>query len=130
MSDKRKFIRHPANVPLKVWQETEMATDNYETLRDIGLGGLSFSSSVLWQRDTIVCLQIPMTDTTFQMLGRIAWCRPSEDHFDVGVEFVVKKEEAEKKDFIVDKVCQIEAYKSLILQIAQEVVDTDYFTTS
>lgn len=132
MSNKRKFVRHPSSIPLKVWQETEESICNYETLRDIGLGGLSFSSSVEWESDTIVCIQIPMVETTFQMSGKVAWCKPHSGYFDVGVEFMVKKEDLIKKDIIVDKICQIEIYKNLILQIAEEVSHTEYteyFTT-
>jgi hypothetical protein len=126
MSDKRKFIRHPTSVPLKVWQETDDTIQNYEKLRDIGLGGLSFSSSIEWQKDTIVCIQIPMVERTFQMSGKVAWCRANNMYFDVGVEFMVKKEDSEKRDLIVDKICQIEAYKNLILQIAEEVSHIEY----
>ncbi|OQW90519.1 MAG: hypothetical protein BWK79_19695 [Beggiatoa sp. IS2] len=126
MSDKRKFVRHPTSVPLKVWQETDDALQNYETLRDIGLGGLSFSSSVEWQKDMIVCIQIPMVERTFQMAGKVAWCKPHDTYFDVGVEFMVKKEDSERRDLIVDKICQIEAYKNLILQIAEEVSHIEY----
>ena len=127
MSDKRRFVRHPTSVPLEIWQKTDESVRNYETLqdiglawqetdesarnyevlRDIGLGGLSFSSNVAWEIDIIVCIQIPMIEMTFQMSGRIVWCKPHSDYFDVGVEFMVKKEDSEKKDLIVDKICQI-----------------------
>lgn len=132
MLDKRRFFRHPANIPLEIWQVTDSSC-NYETLcetlKDISLGGLQFSSTLEWKKDTLIYIQVPLVETVFKMVGRVVWCERERhgEYFDIGVEFIVKKEDSEKKHLVVEQVCQIEAYQRIIREFKVDVSnDTAY----
>jgi hypothetical protein len=116
---RRRFIRHPAEIPIKVWQVIDTDSPNTEYLHNIGLGGLAFESAIEWQVDTLIGIRITLDTLTFEYFGKVVWCRKREDHFYVGVK-VAGDQETFTED-MVEEVCQVEIYRNILLSIADEI---------
>lgn len=119
MFTERKFIRHPTAIPIEV-RLIDLSPANYQLLCNIGVGGLAFESDVFLEKNTIIGVRI-MVNPAFEMLGKVVWCRKNNAHFDVGVEFMGKKEGSKEKELMVDEVCQIEMYKNILAGIAGDI---------
>lgn len=119
MFKERKFIRHPTAIPIEV-RQIDLSPANYQLLCNIGVGGLAFESDTFLEKGTIIGIRI-MVSPTFEMLGKVAWCRPHDTHFDVGVEFMGKNEGSKEKEQMVDEVCQVEMYKNILAGIAGDI---------
>lgn len=108
--DKRRFIRHPTDIPIAVEQDLSgFVADPENYLNDISYGGLSFRSNQMLARGMALLVCIPLVDPEFQIRGVVAWCRPNSGGFDAGVEFI----EPEKffKARMVEQICHIEHYR-------------------
>jgi hypothetical protein len=109
----RKFIRHPSDIPIEVQLE-EVVSDPVEYLRDISLGGLSFHSRIPLQPNERIRIRIPLVRPRFETPGRVVWCRPSGNHYDVGVEFIDPNDLSKVR--MVEQICHIEHYKKKRLE--------------
>lgn len=108
----RRFIRHPSGFPISY----SLGTQNQkQSLRDVSCGGLCFTSDCPIQRGETVHVSIPVESPGFEADGVVAWCKPEEDHFTVGVEF-----DSDSTAFtlrMVEQVCHIEHYRAQVLRI-------------
>jgi hypothetical protein len=104
---KREFLRHTANVPLEV--EHTGAAPNREEGVNIGRGGLAFLSSVCPATGDTLRLRIPTVEPVFEAAARVVWCRPENDRFLVGVQFLDAA--AAFRSRMVQQVCSIEKYR-------------------
>lgn len=111
MVEKRKFIRHPTDVPLEVWQVTD-TSHNLEKMRDISLGGLAFRAHKCWENGTVIGIRISLVDPPFETIGKVAWCQEQKRHFNIGVQFL--EENDVTKAHIVEQICQIERYRKML----------------
>lgn len=109
--EKRRFIRHPTDIPLEVWQVTESA-HALETMKDISLGGLAFRAHKCWEQGMLIGIRIPLVNPPFETIGKVAWCQEQKKHFNVGIQFL--EEDDILKAHIVEQICQIERYRKML----------------
>lgn len=104
----RQYLRHPSDVPI-VYQLGEVVAHRSHYLRNIGKGGLCFSSRIALTPGAHIHIEIPIAEPVFKADGIVAWCEPAEDDFEVGVRF--EGIDAEYGLRMVEQVCQIEHYR-------------------
>lgn len=109
----RRFLRHPSDVPIR-YSLREVITDERDYLRNIGEGGLCFSSRLAIRPGTRIHIRIPIADPVFEADGIVAWCHQHGAVFEVGVRF----EDVEDRYGVrmVEQVCHIEHYRHEILE--------------
>jgi hypothetical protein len=109
----RNFIRHPSNIPID-FQLEEIATESSENLKNFSVGGLSFSSKHVLPVGIIISIKIPLIQPLFTAVGRVSWCRPENDQFEVGIEFLDK--EGMYRTRMAEQICHIEQYRQEVLK--------------
>lgn len=108
----RRFIRHPADFPISYSLGAQ--SQKQRTMRDVSCGGLCFTSDTPIERGETVHISIPVEPPGFEAEGIVAWCKPEEDHFAIGVEF-----DGDSTSFslrMVEQVCHIEHYRAEVLR--------------
>lgn len=118
--DGRRFIRHPAQIPIRV-----SSVDDFKSVKhtqNVSLGGLAFESEQKLDLDELIEISI-MVDPQVTLLGRVAWCRPKgeDEGFEVGVEFV--ETSMGKKEQVVDEMCLVERYQRMLDAIAEDLAN-------
>ncbi len=107
---KRQFIRHPSDIPLEIeHEEATFPPGAARRLRDIGLGGLAFESEHEVAEGEFLKVSIPVVNPAFEFRARVAWCRPINGHFDIGLEFVEPDKVYQAR--MVEQICHIEHYR-------------------
>jgi hypothetical protein len=82
----RKNIRYQTNIHAQC-SCSQPSLNQVERLRDISVDGLSFLSSIRYDKGMLLTIQIPVTPP-FQALARVIWCRQHKNHYYVGVKFL------------------------------------------
>ena len=118
----RRFIRHPANIPIEINSHQRAVSDS-PLVSNVGLGGLSFLSDQTFVPGDLVDLRIPFVDPPFEAAGRIAWCRQSGIHFELGVEFLEQDDAFLAR--MVEQVCQIENYQREVYRAEGRVLTSE-----
>jgi hypothetical protein len=108
----RSFIRHPSDIPID-FQLEELVTEGTEFLKNVSQGGLAFHSRVPLQTGTIIRIKIPLVHPVFQAVGRVTWCQPDADQFEVGIQFIDNDDAFRAR--MVEQICHIQKYKQDIL---------------
>jgi hypothetical protein len=124
MSETRKFYRHYAEIPIEVWNASEVdLTASQTTLqctKNISLGGLFFESTTKFEKGTLLGVRILMAPQT-EVLGRVAWCAAGENGlFNVGIEFLDGVSDSSEQ--AVESACQAEVYKGMLQDIAHDMM--------
>lgn len=113
MINNRKFIRHPAEIPIEF-----AATENSGPVRgqahNVSLGGLAFESEWCPQKGELLEIRIPNVEPAFSASGRVAWCRRHDGGYEVGVQFMDASDAFRAR--MVEQVCHIENYRNEVLQ--------------
>lgn len=104
----REFIRHPAQVPIKVASEKTPEQLNLK-LNNVSAGGLSFESPQRFSEGTVVKIRIPSTKPVFRVHAIVEWCRGLKDVFELGVRFLDQDDAFRVR--MVEQVCHIEQYR-------------------
>ena len=109
----RSFIRHPADIPIEVRPDRSVEGAP-ESLNNISLGGLSFTSQSPFIPGDPVSFSVSIAHDCVESRGRVSWCRERIDGYEVGIEFI------DADDFytvrMVEQVCHIEHYKQEMLR--------------
>jgi hypothetical protein len=108
MTENRRFIRHPADIPIE-FAQTEGEVRTAARARDVSLGGLAFEAERCPESDHLVELCIPGVEPEFRTLGRVVWCRDLGGRYEVGVEFLEPSDAYRAR--MVEQVCHIEQYR-------------------
>ena len=108
----RKYIRHPANIPIEYRIIGNTKQDNDFT-KDISVGGLCFQSHSCVDNNVSLSIQIPVTRPIFTVEGKVVWCSRYQDYVEIGVEFF--KPGDIFKTRMVEQICQIVHYQNKIL---------------
>ena len=82
----RRFIRHPSDIPIEC-RLTRQRPGRQDRLKNISSGGLCFETPEALQRGRVIQLTIPIREPAFEATGTIVWCRRTNTHYDVGVQF-------------------------------------------
>ncbi len=109
----RKYMRHPTEVPIEVVQEQGLSR-SMKTLHDISYGGLCFDSQTRLRKDFMVRIRMQLSDSVFEVLGQVVWCRKKAGSFEVGITFTGEDEANSVR--MVEQICQIEKYRHQILK--------------
>lgn len=109
----RTFIRHPSDVPLEVESEN-VAQRTEEHISNVSVGGVAFKSNTPLPENTVIKLRIPLVRPTFEARARIVWCRPEEQHYDIGAEFLETRDGFRIR--MVEQICHIEQYKKEVYE--------------
>lgn len=104
----RRYLRHPADVPLH-YRLGELITDRHDYLLNIGQGGLCFTSQRELPVGSRIHIEIPIAEPVFHAQGVVAWCHHSPEGFETGVRF--EGVETEYSLRMVEQMCQIEHYR-------------------
>jgi hypothetical protein len=107
---RREFIRHTADVPIEV--RTVEGEQTSATGLNVSHGGLAFVSELCPAQGATIEIAIPDVDPPFQAHARVAWCRPEDDAFLVGVEFLDSTDAFRAR--MVEQVCTIERYREKV----------------
>lgn len=116
MADQRRFIRHPASVPIIVsGEETDAANPPEGRAQDVSAGGLSFLSSKPLKRGRRIRIVIPHVKPPFESTARVCWCHRSKPRgYMVGVQFNDKETLFRMR--MVEQICHIEEYRRSVLE--------------
>lgn len=117
MQEGRQFVRHSTDIPVEVIQKTDSAM-NMQHLNNVSLGGLAFQSESYWEKDSFLTVRV-LTNPPLEITGQVVWCHQMGSYFEVGVEFMEKNYFS--SDGIVEEVCQIEMYKKILVELAEDV---------
>lgn len=107
----RRFIRHPSDIPIEIDVQKNKFVG--ERLRNVSLGGVAFGSPHRIEIGSVVDVCIRTVHPAFRARGRVAWCLPRRDHFDIGVQFVEHDDAFRAR--MVEQICHIEHYKREVL---------------
>ena len=107
--NERQFIRHPTDIPLE-YCLADMPICVSDSINNVSMGGLSFSSSDYIEPNSWLHLHIPINDEHFEIDAQVCWCKKRNDQsFDVGVHFA--NTNAAFSARMVEQICHIEQYK-------------------
>lgn len=117
MRESRKFIRHPADVPIEFSmrdganeQGAEDGTPASGSTMDVSLGGLAFASRSCPDAGQLVEIRISAVKPEFRTEARVVWCRRLPVGYEVGVAFLDSTDAFRAR--MVEQVCQIELYRA------------------
>mgnify|MGYP006281993117 CR=1 FL=1 len=107
----RRFIRHPAHVPIHV---TSIRPPGESHVADVSHGGLAFTCIDPLSPGAEIEIRIPDVDASFRARARVAWCRPADGGHRVGVCFLDPEDAFRSR--MVEQLCAIESYRREVLQ--------------
>jgi Tfp pilus assembly protein PilZ len=118
----RVYVRHPSEFPVELRQGGGSRVTR-ERLHDLSNGGLCCRSSTPFEAGERVRVRIPVGDPGFEGEGRVAWCRPHDRGYRVGIEFVGEDEAFRAR--MVEQVCHIERYHRQLLADGRETSEEE-----
>lgn len=107
----RTAIRYPAEIPIELHLDNK-GTPEKDSLINVSLSGLSFSSQVEVPIGTWLKVCIPLIDPPFEAVVRVVWCESQGEHYDLGVE--LPRDEDAFRTRMIEQVCHIEEYRKKI----------------
>ena len=108
----RKFIRHPADVPIQVTLEcTEDENDETvdQTITNVSLGGLAFVSPKPLEVLQRVSVCIPLLQEDSHLVGIVVWCEKAGKSYEIGIEFEKSRDVFRLR--MIEQICHIEHYR-------------------
>ena len=114
MTETRRFIRHPADIPIEYALDDESAESLGGLVHDVSFGGLAFEAELCPEHGTIIEIRIPTVSPPFETRGQVVWCRKADDHYEVGVRFLEQGDAFKAR--MVEQVCHIEQYRRDVLE--------------
>jgi hypothetical protein len=112
MDERRKFFRHPVDVPIQVFPQ-ELNAGKYVPMSDIGEGGIAFQTNVFFEDGARLKVRIPHVHPPFEAMGVVCWHRSLDDQLEIGLMFL--DEETAFRVRMVEQICQIEKYRKQLL---------------
>jgi hypothetical protein len=104
----RRFIRHTADVPIEV-RALEGSGARLQQGKNVSEGGLAFVSDECLDPAHTIEVRIPEVEPPFEAHARVIWCRPEDDRYLVGVQFLDASDAFRAR--MVEQVCTIEKYR-------------------
>jgi len=112
-NDKRKFVRHPAEIPIEYEVEGKPSNSTQYT-KNISFGGLCFQSDSPLENETIITLRFSSLNPDYKIRCRIAWSAPNQDKYDVGVEFLDNNDARLAK--IIEEIIYIKNFQKQVFE--------------
>ena len=113
----RKFIRHPAGVPIQVnldWADDEDDETTDQTITNVSLGGLAFLSHKPLEILQRVRISIPLIQQENFLVGNVVWCEKSDPGYEIGIEFEHSRDVFRLR--MIEQICHIEEYRKEVEQ--------------
>jgi hypothetical protein len=113
----RKFIRHPADVPIQVtldWVDDEDDETVDQTITNVSLGGLAFVSQKPLEVLQRVRISIPVLEQDSHLVGNVVWCEKAGGAYEIGVEFEHSRDAFRLR--MIEQICHIEHYRKEVEQ--------------
>lgn len=114
----RKFIRHPAGVPIEVtldWAEDENDDTVDQTITNVSLGGLAFVSHKPLELLERVRICIPVLNEENYLVGNVVWCEKVGSGYEIGIEFEKSRDAFRLR--MIEQICHIEHYRKEIAKL-------------
>jgi len=108
MNERRKFIRHPVDVAIHISPQSADVLEDI-SMSDIGEGGISFYTNVIFEQGSALSIKIPHVRPPFEALCVVCWQKDKGKKFEVGVHFI--DEDSRFRARMVEQVCHIEDYR-------------------
>jgi len=105
----RSYIRHPADIPIKVDTTILEQAEGVSRLTNVSHGGLAFDSRDQIPAGKVIRLRISVVEPEFEADGVVTHCSREDDHFLIGIEFINRDDLFVAR--MVEQVCHIENYK-------------------
>jgi len=105
----RSYIRHPADIPIRIVTGQSQNETVHNQLSNVSQGGLAFNSVREIPPGAVIQVQIPVVVPAFEAQGIVTYCRAEHDSFVVGVEFIHRDDLYVAR--MVEQICHIEQYK-------------------
>ena len=113
VTEGRKFIRHPSNLPAEL-RRNAVARPDAVHLENISDGGLAFSSKVSYSPGEEIAIAFPHLAGSKPVRGTIRWAckaRPPSSRTLYGVQ--VGARDAKRHTAVVEKICHIEVWREV-----------------
>jgi len=114
----RKYIRHPADLPIQVttsWEDDESDESLDQTITNVSLGGLAFVSPRPLQVLERVQVCIPVLERDNRLIGNVVWCEKSAAGYEIGIEFEKSRDVFRLR--MIEQICHIEHYRQEVLRV-------------
>jgi len=111
--ERRAFIRHPVDIPIHIALQTDAVLGDI-AMSDIGEGGVSFLTNVIFEHGSALRIKIPHVKPPFEALCVVCWQKEKGASFEVGVRFV--DADSQFRARMVEQVCHIEEYRNKLAQ--------------
>lgn len=118
--EKRRYIRHPSDIPIEIGLENVGPLEE-RSLKNVSFGGICFHSTVAFEPGNIIHIKIPFMRPVFDAKGRVAWCRAVDGNYDVGIEFIAIGDAFRAR--MVEQICHIEQYRREVREKEGRVLD-------
>ena len=102
----RRFIRHPANVPIEV---VDVPGSQGSRVTDVSYGGLSFTCAQPHATGSEIEIRVPEVDVSFCARAVVARCNFAGPGYRVGVRFLDPEDAFQSR--MVEQLCAIESYR-------------------
>lgn len=120
----REFIRHPTSVPFQLDKLDGEINHGISTLNNVSFGGVSCLCSEPIQEGTTVNMRIECINPGFEITGKAVWCRLKNDLYEIGIEFIVSKDQVFHLRMI-EQICHIEHYRNEVLKNEGRDIDSE-----
>ena len=110
----RQFIRHPSSVPIQLIELDGDLKPGMNTLNNVSFGGVSCLCSEPVENGSSVKMKVECVNPDFEIDGRAVWCKPKDEAYEIGIEFIVSK----NKMFLlrmIEQICHIEHYRNEVI---------------
>ena len=114
----RKYIRHPAEVPIQVdldWVGEDGDETIDQTITNVSLGGLAFISEKPIDLLERVQICIPVLGQNSFLIGNVVWCESADSGYEVGVEFENSRDIYRLR--MIEQICHIEHYRKEVERV-------------
>jgi len=107
----RNFIRHPADIPIKIIKN-ESEDCSRQPLQDISIGGLRCRCDEPMVKGAEIKIIIDLVEPVLEISGRVIWCRAVDTAYELGIEYQGKEDTYRLR--MVEQICHIEHYRKEI----------------
>jgi Tfp pilus assembly protein PilZ len=105
----RYFIRHPADIPIKIIKN-ESEDCCCQPVQDISIGGLRCRFDEPLAKGTEIIITIDLVEPVLEIPGRVVWCRAVGASYEIGIEYHGEKDVYRLR--MVEQICHIEHYRN------------------
>jgi len=131
----RAYIRHPSEFPIELGSAEQREPpgrveargsareQTKERLLDVSVGGLCCLSHSAYAQGDRIMVRIPVGEPPFAAEGTVAWCRPENGRYRIGISFDDPTLAFSAR--MVEQVCHIGRYHKYLMEQGREVSEEE-----